>query len=69
MTIMREKRRLGELKTGDWCWVQDYDCPICSTQYAVGFLTEDAVLSSVECENCGWDMIQVPAPAEETNEA
>lgn len=62
---MHDKYRCGELKIGDWCWIQDYACPICRTKYAVGFLTEEAVLPSVECDNCGWDMMQVPPNGEE----
>lgn len=56
----REKRNATgkPLTIGDWIWVQDYECLICGTAYAVGFLEERNVLRSVECENCGCDMVQ-----------
>ena len=48
-----------KLKVGDWYWVQDYVCYICSEECAVGFLTKEAVLPTVECDNCGYDMTAV----------
>lgn len=61
----REKRRCGELTLGDWCWVQDYKCPFCSNEYAVGFPTEESVLHTVKCEFCYWEMVQIdPLPEE-----
>ena len=61
---MREKRRgcADELKAGNWYWIQNYDCLICHTKYAVAFLLEDDVLPSVECDNCGWEMPKVAKP-------
>lgn len=56
------------LKLGDFCWVQDYKCIICENENAVGFLTENEVLASVECDNCACDMKQVDPPLEEGHE-
>ena len=49
------------LKIDDWVWVQDYACFICNAECAVGYLTKEAILPSVECDNCGYDMVCVEA--------
>ena len=48
----------------DWFWVQDYLCFICNEECAVGYSTKDAIQSTVECDNCGYDMVQVEADDE-----
>ena len=49
----------SKLEIDDWYWVQDYLCFICNEECAVGFLTKDAIFLTVECDNCGYDMVQV----------